>query len=175
MTRRDYVIILVIDLVLASLLVDIFRLQTRVGRLEHRKPTVIVHIDPPVALSSPPASRDFARPDLSVHQPTSAQTGHQSDPAVRITTTAQPAGRGSPTAAQWARLRMCESSDNYAQRANPHYRGAYQIGFAEWSNKGGFYDPADAPAALQDQRALEMWQARGWSPWYSSSGCSGLR
>ena len=158
-----------------------------------------VHLIPPVSFTSPapatsPASRDFVRPPIVVPpSPTDAppargdaqpaqDAGQAARPAVPdrigvvpVTPTAQPEGRGSPTAAQWAALRRCESGDNYAQRANPLYRGAYQIGFREWANYGGVHDPADALPALQDARALQMWQARGWEPWSSSNRCSGLR
>lgn len=64
-----------------------------------------------------------------------------------------------------AKLRACESGGNYSNKRNPLYRGAYQYGYTTWGNYGGYYDPADAPAAVQDQRAWETYQSRGWSPW----------
>jgi muramidase (phage lysozyme) len=71
---------------------------------------------------------------------------------------------------------MCESSDQYGNKLNPLYRGAYQIGFREWTEYGGTgHDPADAPPAVQDAVALRLWQARGWEPWASSEKCTGLR
>src|SRR5207237_10716223 len=92
------------------------------------------------------------------------------DPPAATQSTVPAAGRGSPTPAQWARLRMCESSNNYADKYNPKYRGAYQIGFREWQVDLGLAgDPADAPPAVQDAAALRLWQARGWTPWLSSS------
>jgi muramidase (phage lysozyme) len=73
-------------------------------------------------------------------------------------------------------LRRCESGDQYGNKENVLYRGAYQIGFVEWRTYGGTgYDPADASPAEQDAVALRLWQARGWEPWASSSACSGLR
>lgn len=67
--------------------------------------------------------------------------------------------------AAFAHLRACESGGNYANKNNPLYRGAYQFGYGTWANYGGYYDPADAPAQVQDQRALITYQARGWQPW----------
>lgn len=65
----------------------------------------------------------------------------------------------------FARLRQCEAGGNYANKNNPLYRGAYQFGYGTWANYGGYYDPADAPPQVQDQKALITYQARGWQPW----------
>lgn len=65
----------------------------------------------------------------------------------------------------WEQLRMCESGNNYANKRNPKYRGAYQFDFSTWNNYGGYYDPADAPPAVQDAKALATYKARGASPW----------
>lgn len=65
----------------------------------------------------------------------------------------------------WAKLRACESGGNYASKRNPKYRGAYQFDFSTWNNYGGYYDPADAPASVQDAKALATYKARGASPW----------
>lgn len=64
-----------------------------------------------------------------------------------------------------AKLRACESGGNYANKRNPSYRGAYQYSFSTWANYQGYYDPADAPPPVQDQRAWETYRARGWQPW----------
>ena len=74
-----------------------------------------------------------------------------------------------------AKLRSCESGGNYANKNNPLYRGAYQFGYTTWGNYGGFYDPADAPPAVQDQAALELYQRRGWQPWPHCSQTLGLQ
>ncbi len=66
---------------------------------------------------------------------------------------------------KWAKLRFCESGGNYANKRNPIYRGAYQFDYATWSNYGGYRDPADAPAAVQDAKAQETFARRGASPW----------
>lgn len=64
-----------------------------------------------------------------------------------------------------AQLRACEAGGNYANKNNPLYRGAYQYSYSTWANYGGYYDPADAPAAVQDQAAYETYLRRGWQPW----------
>lgn len=74
-----------------------------------------------------------------------------------------------------ARLRACESGGNYANTRNPKYRGAYQYDYSTWANYGGFYDPADAPPAMQDQKAWETYQRRGWQPWPSCKVSQGLQ
>jgi uncharacterized protein YabE (DUF348 family) len=73
------------------------------------------------------------------------------------------------------RLRGCEAGGNYANKKNPAYRGAYQYDYSTWANYGGFYDPADAPAAVQDQKAWETYQRRGWQPWPSCKVSQGLQ
>lgn len=74
-----------------------------------------------------------------------------------------------------ARLRACESGGNYANAKNPKYRGAYQYDYSTWANYGGFYDPADAPATVQDQKAWETYQRRGWQPWPACKNSQGLQ
>lgn len=68
-------------------------------------------------------------------------------------------------AAALAKLRACESGGNYANKKNPMYRGAYQYSYSTWANYGGYYDPADAPAAVQDEAARKTYLRRGWQPW----------
>lgn len=74
----------------------------------------------------------------------------------------------------WEALRMCEAGGNYANKNNPRYRGAYQYSFSTWGNYAGFYDPADAPPAVQDAKAHETQAARGWSPWPACARKLGL-
>ena len=74
-----------------------------------------------------------------------------------------------------ARLRSCESGGNYANTKNSKYRGAYQYDYSTWANYQGIYDPADAPPAVQDQKAWETYQRRGWSPWPSCRNTQGLQ
>ena len=75
---------------------------------------------------------------------------------------------------KFAALRQCESGGNYGNKNNPMYRGAYQFGYQTWGNYGGYYDPADAPPAVQDKAALELYQRRGWQPWPACSAKLGL-
>lgn len=65
----------------------------------------------------------------------------------------------------WAKLRFCESGGNYTNKNNPTYRGAYQFAYSTWGNYGGYHDPADAPPAVQDAKAKELYARRGASPW----------
>jgi resuscitation-promoting factor RpfB len=74
-----------------------------------------------------------------------------------------------------AKLRQCEAGGNYANKSNPAYRGAYQFNYSTWNNYGGFYDPADAPPGVQDQKATETYQRRGWQPWPACSRKLGLQ
>ncbi|MEM9200347.1 MAG: transglycosylase family protein [Actinomycetota bacterium] len=73
---------------------------------------------------------------------------------------------GIAPADRWARLRFCESTDNY-QAINPSgtYRGAYQFDYATWQTVGGTGDPAAAPPEEQDARARELYARRGHQPW----------
>jgi uncharacterized protein YabE (DUF348 family) len=73
-----------------------------------------------------------------------------------------------------AKLRQCESGGNYANKRNSLYRGAYQFGYQTWANNGGYYDPADAPPALQDAAAKALYERRGWQPWPACSKKLGL-
>ncbi|MBI1857140.1 DUF348 domain-containing protein [Candidatus Saccharibacteria bacterium] len=74
-----------------------------------------------------------------------------------------------------AQLRACEAGGNYANKRNPVYRGAYQFNFSTWANYGGYYDPADAPPIIQDQKTWETYLRRGWQPWPACSIKLGLQ
>lgn len=74
-----------------------------------------------------------------------------------------------------AKLRQCEAGGNYANKNNPLYRGAYQFDRATWAGYGGYTDPADAPPAIQDQKATETYKRRGWQPWPACSRKLGLQ
>jgi peptidoglycan hydrolase-like protein with peptidoglycan-binding domain len=64
------------------------------------------------------------------------------------------------------RIAQCESSGN-PQAVSPDgtYRGKYQFDRPTWKTLGGRGDPARAPEAEQDRRALALYRARGASPW----------
>ncbi len=79
-----------------------------------------------------------------------------------------------PSANTWYRLRMCESSNNYATNTgNAHY-GAYQFDLSTWRSVGGSGYPNKASKAEQDARALILYRMRGWQPW-QCAGILGLR
>lgn len=93
--------------------------------------------------------------------------------APTTTVEAAPPASGDPTPTQWAVLRQCESSGNYAiVSANGSYRGAYQFSQATWDGVARSHasslvgvDPAAASPADQDAMALALWRQSGWSPW----------
>jgi len=65
-----------------------------------------------------------------------------------------------------ARIAQCESGGNpRATSPDGTYRGKYQFSRETWSAMGGHGDPARASEAEQDRRALELYRARGSSPW----------
>ena len=74
---------------------------------------------------------------------------------------------------QLARLRTCESSDNYAAvSANGRYRGAYQFSQRTWDRVARAHfpwlagvDPATVEFYWQDSMARALWSESGSSPW----------
>ena len=71
-----------------------------------------------------------------------------------------------PSKQDWARLRMCESTDTYtAVSADGKYFGAYQFDLPTWASVGGTGLPSQATPAEQDYRALYLYRMRGWQPW----------
>lgn len=75
----------------------------------------------------------------------------------------------------WLRLRICESGNNYANKSNPLYRGAYQFSYGTWHGLGYPGDPADAAPDVQDEAARRLQKRDGWSPWPACSRKLGLR
>lgn len=79
---------------------------------------------------------------------------------------AAPTQREEPTPEQWAELRHCEATGNYAvTNFSGKYRGAYQFDVPTWESVGGTGDPAAAAPEEQDLRAALLYQQRGSSPW----------
>lgn len=68
-------------------------------------------------------------------------------------------------AAALAKLRSCEGG--YTTNTGNGYYGAYQYDDSTWGNYKGYQHASDAPASVQDERAWQTYQARGWSPWPS--------
>lgn len=72
-----------------------------------------------------------------------------------------------------ARLRSCEGS--YTSNTGNGYYGAYQFDIQTWGGYQGYPHAAAAPPAVQDQKAWETYQRRGWQPWPSCSRSQGLQ
>lgn len=75
-----------------------------------------------------------------------------------------------------AQLRQCEAGGRYdAVSSSGTYSGAYQYDDRTWNGYGGYRRAGDAPPAIQDQKATETYQSRGWQPWPSCSRSLGLQ
>lgn len=72
-----------------------------------------------------------------------------------------------------ARLRSCEGS--YSSNTGNGYYGAYQFDIQTWGGYKGYPHAAAAPAAVQDEKAWETYQRRGWQPWPSCKNSKGLQ
>jgi resuscitation-promoting factor RpfA len=81
---------------------------------------------------------------------------------------------GAVTPDTWAKLRMCESSGNYAVNTGNGYYGAYQFNLPTWRGLGYQGLPSEAAPAVQDQAAQRLYAARGWEPWPACSARLGL-
>ncbi|MBB3666110.1 MULTISPECIES: transglycosylase family protein [Prauserella salsuginis group] len=75
-----------------------------------------------------------------------------------------------PDRADWAKLRMCESTERYHVNTGTGYYGAYQFDLPTWRSVGGTGRPDRATPAEQDYRALYLYRMRGWQPWE----CAGM-
>ena len=81
---------------------------------------------------------------------------------------------GAVTPDTWAKLRMCESSGNYATNTGNGYYGAYQFNLGTWQGLGYTGLPSSAPPAVQDEAAQKLYDQRGWQPWPACSVKLGL-
>lgn len=72
-----------------------------------------------------------------------------------------------------ARLRSCEGS--YTSNTGNGYYGAYQFDIGTWNGYAGYPNAAAAPPIVQDQKAWETYQRRGWQPWPSCKNKMGLQ
>jgi hypothetical protein len=79
-----------------------------------------------------------------------------------------------PSAEAWAALRQCESGDDYRINTGNGYYGAYQFSPITWWWLGYQGYPHQAPPAVQDQAALQLWGIYGWSPWPACSRALGF-
>ena len=90
---------------------------------------------------------------------------------VAVVQAALPVSDATSTAtADWACIRDHESSDNYAIVDSP-YSGAYQFLDSTWADYDGFAIAADAPPAVQDEAALQLYDRDGWEPWSTRFVC----
>ena len=75
--------------------------------------------------------------------------------------------------AELARLRGCESTDNYeAISRSGHYRGAYQFNQTTWNDVAERFfpwltglDPSTVEPWWQDAMTRALWSERGKQPW----------
>jgi hypothetical protein len=74
----------------------------------------------------------------------------------------------------WLQLRECESSDNYAENTGNGFFGAYQFSQATWSGLGYPGRPDLESHQMQDQAAMRLQAARGWSQWPACAAALGL-
>jgi hypothetical protein len=81
---------------------------------------------------------------------------------------------GAVTADTWAKLRMCESSGNYATNTGNGFYGAYQFNLLTWQAGGNTGLPSNASPAVQDAAAQKLYDSRGWQPWPACSAKLGL-
>jgi uncharacterized protein with LGFP repeats len=78
------------------------------------------------------------------------------------------------TLEEFARLRVCESGNNYSINTGNGYYGAYQFNLATWRGLGYGGYPHQAAPATQDQAAHRLQAQRGWQPWPACSRKLGL-
>jgi hypothetical protein len=73
-----------------------------------------------------------------------------------------------------ARLRQCESGDDYQADTGNGYYGAYQFSLSTWDGLGYSGLPSQAPPPEQDQAAITLEQRSGWSQWPVCAALLGL-
>lgn len=59
----------------------------------------------------------------------------------------------------------CESGGDYATNTGNGYYGAWQFDLKTWYSVGGTGLPSNASAQEQNERAYQLYLARGWQPW----------
>lgn len=78
------------------------------------------------------------------------------------------------TADDFARLRMCESGNDYRANTGNGYYGAYQFELRTWQGLGYDGYPHKAAASTQDKAAQKLQADRGWQPWPACARRLGL-
>jgi hypothetical protein len=89
-----------------------------------------------------------------------------------LTALAAPASAASED--DFARLRQCESGNNYRANTGNGYYGAYQFDLRTWQGRGYSGYPHQASPATQDKAAHELQADRGWQPWPACARKLGL-
>jgi len=146
-----------------------------VSRSFDRPWLAVASIPPAAAQTSPSADAKLARSGAPSSAETQMDTNTTEETADQPT--AQPAGRGSPTAAQWAKLRAriawCESrSDPRAVNKASGASGLYQFMPGTWRAVTGLEPPASAYSADVQTAAFDkLFALRGTQPWNSSRSC----
>ncbi len=70
------------------------------------------------------------------------------------------------------RVRWCESRNNYtAESRRSTASGAWQFLDSSWARYAGYARAMDAPPEVQDQKALNVYNAVGTRPWNASRRC----
>lgn len=91
------------------------------------------------------------------------------------TTTARGHWASAPSTPEaWEKLRYCEAGGIYSRNSGNGYYGAYQFNIGTWGGWGGYGRADLAPPAVQDTKAQETYNRRGWTPWPSCSKRLGL-
>ena len=160
MTRRP---LLLLAAILLALLVAAFLLWLWVGFLRGLAGTSVLVGQNAARTTPTAASRDFARPVLPASPDPAAD-----QPAARAAQgPSVVAGEGAalgPSAAQWAKLRWCESRNTNADTGNGYY-GYFQFDLPTWQSNGGADYPTDHTLAEQQAIADVLFARRGWKPW----------
>jgi hypothetical protein len=92
------------------------------------------------------------------------------DAASRRLVTASASPSSGPAAASgdiWDCIRELESGNNYSEPGG----GAYQFTDETWHALGQSGTAGDAPPALQDAMALQLYSQRGYQPWTTAPRC----
>lgn len=115
-----------------------------------------------------------AAPTLAVGGMTASFGAAMAQPAEAASTPSARSAASTATARDFARLRMCESSDNYRADTGNGYYGAYQFELRTWRGLGYSGYPHQAAPTTQDSAARELQADRGWQPWPACARRLGL-
>jgi hypothetical protein len=83
-------------------------------------------------------------------------------------------GGGGGAGGNWARLRECESGDNYQENTGNGFYGAYQFSASTWTGLGYPGRPDQEPPSMQDAAAVQLQARSGWGQWPACAAALGL-